>query len=179
VIYCLPTVRSGHTVTRNNARPIPYDRHMSSTVASPLPSDYLTSPAAGSRVSLFRLYTLRVAYLVLALGLGAMVWPSVINHTNDTAARHGPQLALLAGIGATAILGLRYPVKMLPLLLFEVIWKAIYLIAFALPLWAAHQITPAVAEDIQAVLWVVIFIPLIPWRYVFAQYVLERSERWK
>jgi hypothetical protein len=36
-----------------------------------------------------------------------------------------------------------------------------------------------VAEDIQAVAMVVILIPLIPWRYVFAQYVLKRGDRWK
>jgi len=59
---------------------------------------------------------------------------------------------LLAGLGATAVLGLRYPVQMLPILRFELVWKAIYLIAFALPLWSAHEINGAVAEDIQAVL---------------------------
>jgi hypothetical protein len=79
----------------------------------------------------------------------------------------------------TAVLGLRYPVQMLPVLLFELTWKAIYLIAFALPLWSAHQITGAVAEDIKAVVMVVIFIPLIPWRYVFAHYVRKRGDRWK
>jgi hypothetical protein len=67
----------------------------------------------------------------------------------------------------------------LPLLLFELVWKAIYLIAFALPVWSAHQVRPAMAEDIKACLMVVIFIPLIPWRYVFAHYVLKRGERWK
>jgi len=41
---------------------------------------------------------------------------------------------------------------MLPILRFELVWKAIYLIAFALPLWSAHEINGAVAEDIQAVL---------------------------
>jgi len=35
------------------------------------------------------------------------------------------------------------------------------------------------AEDIKAVLWVVIFIPLIPWRYVFANYLVKHGERWK
>jgi hypothetical protein len=107
------------------------------------------------------------------------IWPLVIHHTNELAITKGAQLALLAGLGATAALGLRYPVKMLPILLFEMVWKAIYLIAFALPLWSARQINEAVAEDIKAVLMVVIFIPLIPWRYLFAQYVMKRGDRWK
>ena len=144
-----------------------------------VPSAAVTSNASRPEISLFRLYTLRVFYLVMAVGLGVYIWPVVIHHTNELAARKGAELALLAGLGATAALGLRYPVQMLPLLLFELIWKAIYLIAFALPLWSAHQITPAVAEDIKAVLMVVIFIPLIPWRYVFTHYVLKHGDRWK
>jgi hypothetical protein len=152
---------------------------MNSAVGSPIPSGEVASRATLPRVSLFRLYTLRAAYLVMAAGLGVFIWPAVIHHTNAFAAAHGVQVALLAGLGATAALGLRYPVQMLPVLLFELTWKAIYLVAFALPLWSAHQITPAIAEDIQAVLMVVIFIPLIPWRHVFAHYVLEHGDRWK
>jgi len=152
---------------------------MNSTVGSAAPSGDLASSTTTPEVSLFRLYTLRLAYFVMAAGLGVYIWPLVIHHTNELAITKGAQLALLAGLGATAALGLRYPVKMLPILLFEMVWKAIYLIAFALPLWSAHQINQAVAEDTKAVLMVVIFIPLIPWRYLFAQYVMKRGDRWK
>jgi hypothetical protein len=139
----------------------------------------VTSRVITTEISLFRLYTLRAAYLVMAAGLGAFIWPAVIHHTSEFAASRGVQFALLAGLGATAALGLRYPVQMLPILLFELTWKAIYLVAFALPLWSAHEINAATAEDIKAVLMVVIFIPLIPWRYVFAQYALKHGDRWK
>jgi hypothetical protein len=130
-------------------------------------------------MSIFRLYTLRVCYLILAVGLGLYIWPSVIHHTADSAIAHGIQISLLAGLGLTAVLGLRYPVQMLPLLLFELIWKTIYLLAFALPLWSANQVTAAAAEDIRACLMVVIFIPLIPWRYVARHYILEPGNRWR
>ncbi len=130
-------------------------------------------------LSLVRLYTLRICYLILAIGLGIYMWPSVIHHTADLATTHGVQLSLLAGLGLTAVLGLRYPVQMLPLLLFEVIWKTIYLLAFALPLWSAHQVTAASAQDIQACLMVLIFIPLIPWRYVARHYIMQPGNRWK
>jgi hypothetical protein len=128
---------------------------------------------------LIRLYTLRAAYLILALGLGAYIWPAVIHHTASFAVTGGVRHSLLAGLGAAAVLGLRYPVRMLPLLLFEMIWKAIYLIAFAVPLWSSGQISAAAAEDIQACLMVVIFVPLIPWRYVLTEYVLKPGDRWK
>jgi hypothetical protein len=152
---------------------------VNSVVGSSVPVDDATARAATLKVSLFRLYTLRAAYLIMAAGLGAYIWPAVIHHTNELAAARGIQLALLAGLGLTAALGLRYPLQMLPILLFELTWKAIYLIAFALPLWSAHQINAETAEDIKAVLMVVIFIPLIPWRYVFVHYALKRGDRWK
>src|SRR5580704_18131261 len=128
-------------------------------------------------VSLARLFMLRVAYLIMAAGLAVFIWPRVFDHSPAFAITSGGRCALLAGLGAVAALGLRYPLQMLPVLLFELTWKTIYLIAFALPLWSAHQINAAAAEDIKAVLVVVIFIPLIPWRYVFANYVLKRGDR--
>ena len=152
---------------------------MNSTHGSAVPSGDLASSTTTPEVSLFRLYSLRVAYFVMAAGLGVYIWPLVIRHTDELAMTKRVQLALLAGLGATAALGLRYPVKMLPILLFEMIWKAIYLIAFALPLWSAHKINEAMRENVQAVLMVVIFVPLIPWRYLFAQYILKRGDRWK
>ena len=152
---------------------------MTPSTALHVPSDLRREVAATSEVSLVRLYTLRAAYLVLALGLGTYIWPSVISHTNEFAMANGIRFALLAGLGATAVLGLRYPLQMLPLLLFELTWMAIYLAAFAVPLWSAHQINATTAEDIQSVLMVVIFLPLIPWRYVFAHYVLKPGDRWR
>ena len=150
-----------------------------STGAVPMAQTDVPSRPAAGEVSLFRLYTLRVAYLIMAGGLGLFIWPSVIRHTNDFAIAHGAEVAMLAGLGAVAALGIRYPVHMLPLLLFEVVWKAIYLIAFAYPAWSAHQVTPAMAEDIKAVSMVVILLPLIPWRYALKQYIVKRGERWK
>jgi hypothetical protein len=152
---------------------------MNSVAGLPVPSGDVASGATISEVSLFRLYTLRASYLLLAVGLGMYYWPAVIHHTSEFAATEGVRFGLLAGLGATAVLGLRYPVQMLPLLLFELVWKAIYLIAFALPLWSAHQINAAAAEDIKACLMVVVFIPLIPWRYVFVHYVLKHGDRWR
>ena len=147
---------------------------MNSTAAS-IPA---ALPATAS-VSLFRLYTLRASYFILSAGLGIYVWPSVVHHSSAFAATSGVQCALLAGIGATALLGFRYPVRMIPLLLFELTWKAIYLLAFALPAWRAHEISAAMAADISSVLVVVIFLPLIPWGHVVSQYALAPGDRWR
>jgi hypothetical protein len=130
-------------------------------------------------VSVLRLNLLRVFYAVLFFGLATFIWPEVIHHSSSFAVAYGVRFSLLAGLGAMAGLGLRYPLQMLPLLLFELVWKAIYLIGFALPLYLAHRIDSATAEDIRSVLMVVVFIPCVPWRYVFANYVMKAGERWR
>jgi len=130
-------------------------------------------------VSLVRLYTLRLCYLILAAGLGTYIWPTVLDHTADLAATNGVRFALLGGLGLTAVLGLRYPVQMIPLLLFEMIWKGVYLAFFALPLYLRGQVPPSVADDTRQVVMIVIFIPLIPCGYVFRNYILKPGERWR
>jgi hypothetical protein len=152
---------------------------MNPVPGSAVPPGHMAPRGAIPEVSLFRLHALRVPYVLMAVGLGVGIWPLVFHHTNEFAATDGVRVGLLAGISATALLGLRYPLQMLPLLLFELTWKAIYLLAFALPLWSAHQMNAATQKNAIACLTVVVFVPLIPWRYVFAHYVLKRGDRWK
>lgn len=132
---------------------------------------------AGDDVSLARLYVLRAAYLLLVIGLGAMIAPSLLRH--DPMAR-GVIPSLLGGVWLLAFLGLRYPLRMLPLLMFELAWKTVWLISYGLPQWSAGQMPPTFAEDLQAIVAGVILMPIvIPWGYVWRQYVLQPGDRWR
>jgi hypothetical protein len=93
---------------------------------------------------------------------------------------NGVGTSLLAALSLLALLGLRYPLKMLPLLFFEITWKSIWLIAVALPVWAARsRIDADMAQTIQACLMAVIFLFVIPWRYVFTSFVRQAGDRWR
>ena len=131
-------------------------------------------------VSTFRLYLLRATYLLIVVGLGFVIWPGIIHHTSAWALRYGDASSLLAAVSALAVLGIRYPLKMLPLLLFELTWKSIWLIAIALPLWRANQIDPETWESIIACgMGLVIFPIVIPWPYVLANFVKQPGDRWR
>src|ERR1700753_5910 len=85
-------------------------------------------------VSTFRLHLLRAGYLLLAVGLGLQIWPAFIN--NQVAGMElmqGSVTCMLWGLSVLAWLGLRYPLRMLPLLFFEMAWKAAWLLMVALP----------------------------------------------
>jgi hypothetical protein len=133
-----------------------------------------------SEVSAFRLYILRATYLLLVVGQAFMSWPRIVNHTSAWALRWGDTASLLAGLGALAALGIRYPLKMLPLLLFELTWKSIWMIAIALPLWQASQIDAQTRESIFAVGMGLVIMPIaIPWPYVLAHFVRQPGDRWR
>lgn len=86
---------------------------------------------------------------------------------------------VLAAVSLLALLGLRYPLQMLPLLFFEMVWKSIWLIVVAMPLWSAQQMDANTWETAVACLMGVIFPIVIPWRYVFANYFRKAGDRWR
>ncbi len=129
-------------------------------------------------VSAFRLNVMRVGYLLLFGGLAYTEWPGLIHHDgwNST---HGIASSLLAALSLLASLGIRYPLQMVPVLLFELGWKAIWLIAIALPLWLAHDVDPYTWRMTIVCLAAVVVCPLlIPWPYVFTNYVRKPGDRW-
>jgi hypothetical protein len=94
-------------------------------------------------VSTFRLYLLRAAYLLIVVGLGFTIWPGILHPPKDLALMRGVVRSLLGAVSLLAILGIRYPLKILPLLFFELVWKSIWILAFGLPLWSAHRLSLA------------------------------------
>ena len=135
--------------------------------------------AAALEVSAFRLTLMRVGYLILFGGLAYTEWPGLIHHEGWTFTR-GIASSLLAALSLLAGLGIRYPLQMLPVLLFELAWKAIWLIAIALPLWLAHDVNPGTQrQTIICLVAVFVVCPiLIPWPYLFANYVMKPGDRW-
>ena len=132
-----------------------------------------------SEVSLFRLYLLRAMYLLMVVGIANGFWPHVIHHTNAYVENNGALICLLSSIGVFAAIGIRYPLAMLPILLFEFFWKALWFVSMATPLWLAHQSYPGMSGDVFAVGLGVVLCPLvIPWPYVLAHYLAARGDRW-
>ena len=128
-------------------------------------------------VSLTRLYAMRALYLLIAVGLAFDIWPQLTHHALTL--WHGVGISLLTAMSVLAVLGIRYPLKMLPLLFFELAWKAIWLVAIALPLWSAHRIGADTAQTIPECLMGIIVPIVIPWRYVFATFLRAPGDRWR
>ena len=117
-------------------------------------------------------YLLRLLYVLMFFVLGKETWTHILTH-------HGPwdpdsavvwcvwtAFATLAGIGII------HPVKMLPMVLLEIFYKALWLVLVAYPLWRKGALWGSPAEGIaSAFLWLPLPIVAVPWGYVFATYI--------
>ena len=88
-------------------------------------------------------------------------------------------LSVLGAFALLAVLGIRYPLKMLPLLLFELLWKSIWILVFGLPLVLSGRLGPETTETLTACLMGVVLVPLVtPWGYVLKHYLKAPGDRW-
>ena len=130
-----------------------------------------------SGVSIARLNVLRATYLLPVVGLGMLIVPQLFNHAPSA---RGEIPSFLGAIGLLAWIGLKYPLQMLPLLMFEFAWKTIWLVVFGLPQWCAGEMSATFAEDFQNIAAGVILMPMvIPWCYVYRCYVRQPGARWR
>ena len=147
---------------------------MASIAANPGPP---AQALAEDEVSLVRLYALRAMFALLVVGLGALIVPDIVSHR---LLDRGVIASLLGCVWLLAFFGLRYPLRMLPLLMFELGWKSIWMIAYGLPQWSAGQLPPTFAEDFFNIALGVIVVPLVlPWGYVWRHYVRQPGQRWR
>ncbi|HEX8527107.1 hypothetical protein [Allosphingosinicella sp.] len=136
---------------------------------------------AGARrdeeVALWRLYVLRANYLLWAVAGVMVALPPLLSP--DPAAR-GMIDSMFGGLWVMGILGVRYPLLMLPIFLFEFVWKTIWLLAFGLPQWMAGNASDRLNDDLIGIgNGPILFGLIIPWGYVWRHYIRAPTERWR
>ena len=139
----------------------------------------VTRPLGGvADLPLWRLNLMRVGYAVMGVGLAVVRWPDVIGYDYSMPLYEGVVAVLLTAMSLLAFLGLRYPVRLLPILLFESLWKLIWLSVVALPAVVAGEVDAAMNETIFNCSLVVIVLAVVPWPYVWQRYVTAQGDRW-
>jgi hypothetical protein len=146
-----------------------------SVQSTPVPA---TAKSTGDELSLRRLYALRFGYLVVGVGLVLTKWP-LFAQRDSWELKEGVVNVMLTAMSLLALLGLKYPVRMLPVLLFESLWKLIWLGTVALPMWLGQGLDPRTEQVASTCLWVVIVLAVVPWGYVARHYLRAPGDRWR
>jgi len=127
-------------------------------------------------VSLFRLNLLRAVYLLIGVGLAANIWPQL---ARPQELMHGVVNCMLAVVAVLALVGVRHPLRMLPILLWELLWKSLWVLLVAVPAWRAGTLDEGIAATLFACA-VGLVVPLaLPWSHVWRRYVAGPGEPWR
>lgn len=125
----------------------------------------------GPALKPWRVHLLRFAFLVMALGLGATQWPLLAAIGPSYAHLNAVVICLFSALGLLALVGVFKPLDMLPIMLFEMCWKAAWLALVGIPAWLGGSVTPAVAQSLFEIGLIFLFAPLVPWDYAWRRYL--------
>lgn len=126
-----------------------------------------------------RLNIMRLGYALMGVGLAIIKWPLFAQGVHTLPLMEGVVACLLTAMSLLVFLGLRYPVKMLAILLFEVAWKLIWLAAVALPLVVSGDVDAAAGELLFSCSLVIVIIAVIPWGYTWRRFVTAPGNAWR
>ena len=135
--------------------------------------------AVDEDLSTRRLNVMRFGYAFMGVGLAITRWPRLIQDAPSLPVMEGVVTCLLTAMSLLAFLGLRYPVRMLPILLFEVTWKVIWIAAVAIPYLVSDDVNVAAREVLFSCSFVVVIIAVVPWRFAWRQYVRTPGDAWR
>jgi hypothetical protein len=133
---------------------------------------------SAAELPLYRLHLLRFGYAFMTVGLILVKWPLFFDHIENMPLFEGVVACILTAMSLLTLLGLRYPIRMLPVLLLEVLWKVIWLSTVALPKALAGDTDAATEAVIFSCAVVVVVAAVIPWGNVWRQYVTAKGDRW-
>ena len=136
-------------------------------------------PGRQDGLSTRRLNAMRCGYAFMGVGLAIVKWPVLVNNAESLPLMEGVVLCLLTAMSLLSFLGLRYPVRLLPILLFEVAWKLIWMAAVAVPLLLSGDMDTATGEVLFMCSFIVIILAVIPWGYVWKRYVRTAGDAWR
>ena len=130
-----------------------------------------------AEVSRVRLYVMRFVYLFNAIVIGFSSWSELI-HQRELISGGNPwdliysvAFSLYAAYALLFLFGVRFPLRMLPLLLLQILYKLIWLTAVGYALWSAGRLNPAATGAIKFFASIVALdLVIIPWPYVFEKY---------
>nr|WP_298998353.1 hypothetical protein [uncultured Allomuricauda sp.] len=132
----------------------------------------LSTLTAISNPPIWRLHLMRALFFLNFISLAFDNWSTILFPTEQLLPLTGVGVSFYASLSLLSLFGIRFPLKFIPLLLVQLIYKSAWLIGVYLP---AHK-SGLVYENIESWFWpmaigIVIDLLVIPWKYVYLEYI--------
>ena len=120
------------------------------------------------------IYLLRLLFLLMFLFVGKTAWTHLLTSKDVGSPTEAMAWCIWASYSVLSVIGIIRPLKMLPLVLLEILYKVLWLIVVAYPLWSSNQLIGSPAEKLTSTfLWVLLPMIAMPWRYAFEIYIFK------
>jgi hypothetical protein len=121
---------------------------------------------------------LRLVYLLMCGMMARTAWASILGHEGAWEPYRAMATCVWAAYGTLSLLGLLHPLKMLPVVLFMLFYKSLWLAIVAYPLLRSGTLAGSSAEELTSIfLAAPVFALCVPWGYVVRHFVLFHG-RW-
>ena len=138
-----------------------------------LASLFTSDPAHHDGVRPIQVFLLRVFYVLMPLFVGTWAWGAILKHEGPWDPVRAVAMCVWAAYPTLSILGILHPLRMLPLFLFMLTYKTIWLVVVAYPLWSAGTLWGTPTGDMATdFLGLPLAFLAVPWGYVVRTYVL-------
>ena len=115
---------------------------------------------------------LRLFYFLMAAFVGTDAWRALLTHQGPWDHVRAVAWCAWAAYPTLSVLGLIHPLRMLPIILFVIFYKTLWLAVVAYPLWHAGTLASSPANEMAHVfIWIFVLIAVVPWGYVWRTFV--------
>ncbi len=135
-------------------------------------------PARYEGVRPVNVVLLRVFFLLVVVFVGYDAVGYLLRYEPPAGHVQAAAFSMWAAFAVMGVLGFLHPLRMLPLVAFDIVYKVIWLGVVAWPLWSTGRLAGSPAEEMTgAFLWVVLPAAAMPWRYAFHTLIRGRNAR--
>lgn len=133
---------------------------------------FASDPQRHEGVRPVQVWGLRLFFLLMLLMVAPGAWGALLRHEGPWDPVHAAALCVWATYPSLALLGLLHPLRWLPLMIFAIGYKSLWLFFVAWPLWRAGTLGGSDAEEMAfAFAFVPVLAMVVPWGYVWRKYI--------
>ena len=122
------------------------------------------------------IYVLRLFFALMFAMMGYSAWTHILFHKGEWEPINAVTWCTWAAYSTLSLFGIYNTLKMLPIMLFMVFYKGLWLIVVAYPLWKTNALKGSSAEELTSIfIWVIIPLIFIPWKYFFRTFILPKK----
>jgi hypothetical protein len=124
------------------------------------------------------IYLLRLLFLLVVVFVASDSWSAILGHKGQWDHVRAAAVCMWAAYSGLSVFALINPLRWLPIVMFEIVYKIIWLVIVAYPLWSTNQLVGSPAEEMTyAFMWVILPLVAMPWASAFRTYAWPRKKK--